>query len=103
MNYIKKHKKAALLIGIMTIILVVFFSWQRKITLSNTLSGKLEDNPRKQMTVESEFYSKQLTQKEHEVYLFLKENIENLKGGVLTLPGSDKRKRISENCHSAGV
>ena len=88
MNYIKKHKKAALLIGIMTVILVVFFSWQRKITLSNTLSGKLEDNPRKQMTVESEFYSKQLTQKEHEVYLFLKENIENLKGGVLTLPES---------------
>ena len=42
---------------------------------------KVEDNPRKQMTVESEFYSKQLTQKEHEVYLFLKENIENLKGG----------------------
>ena len=46
-----------------------------KITLSNTLSGKLEDNPRKQMTVESEFYSKQLTQKEHEVYLFFKKKI----------------------------
>lgn len=86
MNYIKKHKKAALLIGIMIIFLAAFFSWQRKITLSNTLSGKLEDSPRKEAAVESDFYSQQLTQKEHEVYLFLKENIENLKGGVLTLP-----------------
>ena len=71
----------------MTVILVVFFSWQRKITLSNTLSGKLEDNPRKQMTVESEFYSKQLTQKEHEVYLFLKEK----RGGlffILSVPAA---------------
>ena len=86
MNYIKKHKKAALLIGVMIIFLVAFFAWQRKITLSNTLSGKLEDSPRKETAVESEFYSKQLTQKEYEVYLFLKDNIENLKGGVLTLP-----------------
>lgn len=86
MNYIKKHKKVALLIGIIVIFLGVFLFWQRKITLSNTLSGKLEDRPRKETPVESEFYSKQLTQKEHDVYLFLKERIENLKGGVVTLP-----------------
>lgn len=86
MNYIKKHKKATVLIGMIVFFLAVFFFWQRKITLSNTLSGKLEDCPRKEVSVESEFYSKQLTQKEHDAYLFLKECIENLKGGVLTLP-----------------
>ena len=86
MNYIKKHKRAALLIGIMIIFLAAFFAWQRKITLSNTLSGKLEDSPRKEAAVESDFYSNQLTKKEYEVYLFLKENIESLKGGVLKLP-----------------
>ena len=67
-------------------ILAAFFAWQRQITLSNTLSGKLEDSPRKEAAVESDFYSNQLTKKEYEVYLFLKENIESLKGGVLTLP-----------------
>lgn len=86
MNYIKKHKKAALLIGIVVIFLAVFFFWQRKITLSNTLSGRLEDTPRKETAVESQFYSKQLTQKEYEAYLFLKDRVENMKGGVLTLP-----------------
>ena len=103
MNYIKKHKRAALLIGIMIIFLAAFFAWQRKITLSNTLSGKLEDSPRKEAAVESDFYSNQLTKKEYEVYLFLKENIESLKGGVLTLPQPVNGKRIPENCHCAGM
>ena len=86
MNYIKKHKKAALFIGGMVIFLVAFLGWQRNLTLSNTLSGKLKDSPRKGAAAESTFYSDQLTKKEQEVYLFLKENMEQKMGGVLTLP-----------------
>ena len=65
---VEKH-----LIGGMVIFLVAFFGWQRKLTLSNTLLQNLKDSPRKGEAAESTFYSAQLTKKEQEVYLFLKE------------------------------
>lgn len=86
MSYIKKHKKIMFIIGIAILLLVIFFLWQRENTREKTLSAQLEDNPRKETETESQFYFKQLTKKEQEIYLFLEENIKNLKGGVLTLP-----------------
>ena len=72
MNYIRKHKKAALLIAVVVVVLFAFVTWQRKLTMSKS--------------VKDDFYYSQLTAKEGEDFLFLKEQMENLNGGVLELP-----------------
>ena len=34
MNYIRKHKKAALLIAVVVVVLFAFVTWQRKLTMN---------------------------------------------------------------------
>ena len=58
MSYIKKHKKIMFIIGIVILLLVIFFLWQRENTREKTLSAQLEDNPRKETETESQFYFK---------------------------------------------
>lgn len=87
MDYIRKHQKAAIGIGFILVLLIIFFSWQRKMATSKSVYDELEDLPRGAEAVRSDFYEQQLTKKEEEeVYQFLKEHLINMEGGILTLP-----------------
>lgn len=86
MDYIRKHQKVAIGIGFILVLLIIFFSWQRKMATSKSVYDELEDLPRGAEAVRSDFYEQQLTKKEEEVYQFLKEHLINMEGGILTLP-----------------
>lgn len=86
MNYIHKHRKAAIIIAVVVIILGAFLGWQRKLTMAKSVYNDLKDEPRGEAIHGTDFYYNKLTAKEGEVFLFLKEKMENLEGGVLELP-----------------
>lgn len=86
MNYIRKHKKAVLLIAVVVVVLFAFVTWQRKLTMSKSVYDELKEEPRGEAVEKDDFYYSQLTAKEGEDFLFLKEQMENLNGGVLELP-----------------
>lgn len=86
MNYIRRHKKASLIIGAAVLVLLAFLGWQRKNTVSKSVYDALEDRPRGEAAEENKYYSGQLTQREYEDFQFLTQKMEKLEGGVLTLP-----------------
>lgn len=86
MNYIRSHKKVVLACLIILAIVMIIFGFQRKSVMEHSAEEDLKDEPREETVKNTEFYSEQLTKKEMEVYLFLKERIEQFKGGILTLP-----------------
>ena len=86
MNYILKHRKAAIIITAVVIVLGAFLGWQRKLTMAKSVYNDLKEEPRGEAIYETDFYYNKLTAKEGEDFLFLKEKMENLEGGVLELP-----------------
>lgn len=86
MNFIRKHRKAVLIITAVSVILFAFFYWQRTLTMAKNVYDELKEEPREEAVTENDYYYSKLTSKEGEDYLFLKDKIENLEGGVLTLP-----------------
>lgn len=84
----KKRKKYTLYLvaGVILLLLGVFMNSQRQKSLAKATSGKLQDLPRSREAVDSDFYTSQLTEKEAEIYQFLVTKMENLQGGVVTLP-----------------
>lgn len=86
MEYIRKHQKAVIGISFLIVLLIIFFGWQRKMATSKSVHDDLEDPPRSAEAVKSDFYEQQMTQKEAEVYQFLKGHLEKMEGGILTLP-----------------
>ena len=86
MNYIRRHKKAAVIIVLAALVLFAFLGTQRKNATSQSVYDTLADTPRGKAIEENKYYSGQLTQREYEDYEFLKQKMEDLEGGVLTLP-----------------
>ena len=86
MNYIRSHKKVVLAGLIILAAAMLIFGLQRKSVMEQSVEDELKDVPREETAKQSEFYLDQLTKKELDVYLFLKEKIEQFRGGVLTLP-----------------
>lgn len=86
MKYIREHKKASVIIALAAIVLLAFLGLQRKNATSQSVFDTLKDAPRGEAIEENKYYSGQLTQREYEDYEFLRQKMENLEGGVLTLP-----------------
>lgn len=86
MEWIRKHKKVVFGIGFVALLFLIVFAGQKRQATGTSVYEELEDVPREGVAKESRFYEKQLTQKEAEVYLFLKEQLQTLKGGIVTLP-----------------
>lgn len=84
----KKRKKYTwyLVGGAVLVLLGGFLYSQRQSSLAKATSKRLEDLPRSGEAVTSDFYTGQLTEREKENYDFLAEEMENLRGGVVTLP-----------------
>lgn len=88
MKYIREHKKASVIIALAAIVLLTFLGLQRKNATSQSVFDTLKDAPRGEAIEENKYYSGQLTQREYEDYEFLRQKMEKLEGGVLTLPNS---------------
>lgn len=86
MNYIRSHKKVVLAGLVILAIAMLILGLQRKRVLEQSVEDELKDVPREETVKHAEFYTDQLTKKELDVYLFLKEQIEQFRGGILTLP-----------------
>ena len=86
MNKKQKNYKLVFIIGIAVLILLVLINSERQMAMSKVVSKKLKDTAISGEAVKSEFYSEQLTEREKKNYLYLKEAMENLQGGVMTLP-----------------
>lgn len=81
-----RHKKTVLTIGLVVLVFLGFIGWQRSHTVSHSVYDTLEDVERGEPIETNDFYSLQLTQKEYEDFLFLKEKLDCFEGGVLTFP-----------------
>lgn len=86
MEYIRRHKRIVLIGLIVLAVFTVIFGFQRKRVMEQSVEDELKDEPREETVKSAEFYLDQLTKKEMEVYLFLKDQIEQFQGGILTLP-----------------
>ena len=86
MEYVRRHKKIVLIGLILLAVFTVIFGFQRKSVMEQSVEDELKDEPREETVKSAEFYLDQLTKKEMEVYLFLKDQIEQFQGGILTLP-----------------
>ena len=91
MEYVRRHKKIVLIGLILLAVFTVIFGFQRKSVMEQSVEDELKDEPREETVKSAEFYLDQLTKKEMEVYLFLKDQIEQFQGGILTLPKAVKR------------
>ena len=95
MEYVRRHKKIVLIGLILLAVFTVIFGFQRKSVMEQSVEDELKDEPREETVKSAEFYLDQLTKKEMEVYLFLKDQIEQFQGGILTLPKAVNGKNMS--------
>ena len=85
-DHVKKHAKLYLIGGVVLVGLGFGMYQIRQSSLEKAVSGQLEDLPRQEEVIVNDFYSGQLTKDEYENLEYLKERMENLEGGVVTLP-----------------
>lgn len=85
-DHVRKHAKLYMIGGAVLIVLGIGMYYIRQNSLSKAVSGQLEDLPRQEEVVVNDFYSSQFTKDEYENLEYLKERMENLQGGVVTLP-----------------